>query len=178
MVTSLYASRYKNLLITQISIKFSPKCFLPCSVPYLEFNLLPINSNHSSTKFHSNCEVMHRLESFVSELEQKTWFAHTYKKSNYYFHILMCFWKYRCFNSIIWIKSCLYFYYKLNRQLHLRSNSIIWLTNIDQAKAVEGAFLMFLEQRTLYKTKLSGNKKVLDIAYWKTKISTNIFLFT
>lgn len=40
----------------------------PHRVPYLEFDLLAINVDHSSPKFDSNSQVMYRLKPFVSEL--------------------------------------------------------------------------------------------------------------
>lgn len=37
-------------------------------VPYLKFDLLAINVNHSSPKLDANSQVMYRLKPFVSEL--------------------------------------------------------------------------------------------------------------
>ncbi|GER29523.1 lipid-transfer protein, partial [Striga asiatica] len=49
-------------------------------VPNLKLNRPAVDGNHSSPKFNSDCEIMHRLEPLVGELKKQTRFSHTYRK--------------------------------------------------------------------------------------------------
>lgn len=50
------------------------------SIPYLQFNLLAINGNHTSTKLDSYCQVMDWLKSLIRKLKKKTGFSNSYIK--------------------------------------------------------------------------------------------------
>ncbi len=43
----------------------------PHRVPNLQFYLLPVDVDHARSELHTDGEVMHRLETFVRELEEQ-----------------------------------------------------------------------------------------------------------
>jgi len=43
----------------------------PHRIPDLKLNLLRVDVHHAGAKFHSDCEVMNWLETFVSKLQEK-----------------------------------------------------------------------------------------------------------
>jgi hypothetical protein len=59
------------------SVAYILKYSLSYRVPDLEFDLFALNVDHARPKFHTNSEIMHRLESLVGELKQKARFSHT-----------------------------------------------------------------------------------------------------
>lgn len=49
-------------------------------IPNLQLDRFVVDGDHPGTELNSNCQVMHRLEPFVRELKEKTWFSNSYKK--------------------------------------------------------------------------------------------------
>mmetsp|Transcript_15310 Transcript_15310/g.23313 ORF Transcript_15310/g.23313 Transcript_15310/m.23313 type:complete len:239 (-) Transcript_15310:92-808(-) len=51
--------------------------FLSSGIPNLQLDLLVSERNHAGPKFHSNCQVMDRLESLVGKLKEQARLSHT-----------------------------------------------------------------------------------------------------
>lgn len=51
-------------------------------VPYLKLDLLAIDIDHPSSKFHSNSQVMDRLEALVRELQKQAGLPHACTAEN------------------------------------------------------------------------------------------------
>lgn len=76
------------LKTTKISVRKQNKNYANLT-PNLQLDLLSVNSNHSCTEFNTNCEIVNRLETFVSELKQQARFTDSYGRKIVV--IIMCY---------------------------------------------------------------------------------------
>jgi len=54
----------------------APEGLLASCVPDLQLDLFAVDGDHACSKLHPDGQVVHRLESFVGELEQQAGLAH------------------------------------------------------------------------------------------------------